>query len=119
MLVFFTKYTVYMARLITLQYNTNANDLNNFRREKMSLSALFDRESRREKILEGIAREKQMVKKKGVLGRVKHFERLRTKKASRILEENDEDPISKAEREFFEEIERTKLQREINEEDQA
>ena len=80
----------------------------------MSLSALFDRESRREKILEGIAREKQLVQRKGVLGRVIHFERLRTKKAARNLEEKEEDPISKAEREFFEEIEKTKIKRDRN-----
>ena len=82
------------------------------RKDKASLSSIFDRETKREKILEGLNREKELLGRKGVLFQAKHPELLRIKEEAGNMRKKVEDPIVKAEREFYETIEKIKKQRE-------
>ena len=90
--------------------------MSNIRNEKSSVTAMFERETRREKILEARNKELRLEEKtKGILGLgggpssgaagkksglVGAFDLL--KKKNNEAEEAKEDPIQKAERQFFE-----------------
>ena len=73
---------------------------------------IFDRETKREKIIEGITREKELVgRKRGVFFSWRKPAPVNVEEEGGNAVKMTEDPIARAERQFYEEIDRIAKQR--------